>query len=376
MKGVFDMKRNIPIRVAVCLLIGTLLSTSMVSGTFAKYVVQDSSTDTARVAKFGVSLESSGTLFSDTYRKQESGNTPGKNGDSTGYTTLTVVSSSVKGTSTDHDGVNGTDKVVAPGTKNTDGLTFSVTGTPEVAVKVTFDVEGSDVWLGAGTYPDMTLATTYNDTYEATDTFTASDAYYPIKYTLSKQNGVNTDKTPKWETVTNYVGVTLNDIVTYLNTLCSNDGNIYDANTNLATAIGTYKLTWKWDFENTYSANLAVDDRTSKAVTAGTYDPYDTLLGDLSADKVDGTSLVSTVIGKITAAATKEASEQTANATELEKETDKNEDAINAAKKAAEAATAVAGISAPISSTGLEASANNYSTNADFTIKITVTQVD
>jgi hypothetical protein len=289
---------------------------------------------------------------------------------------LTVVSSSVKGANTDHDGVNGTDKVVAPGTKNTTGLTFSVEGTPEVAVKVTFEVEGSDVWLGAGTYPDMTQANTYNNTYEATDTFTAT-AYYPIKYTLSKQNGTNDDETPKWEPVTNYEGVTLNTIVTYLNTLCSDSGNIYDANTNLATAIGTYKLTWEWDYENQYSANLAVDSRKDDNLkTKGTYDPYDTLLGDLAADKVDGTSLVSTVIGKITTAASTVATEKAAEAAELKEADDVDENAVDAATKAAEAATAVAGISAPTSSTGLEASDKNYSTNADFTITIKVEQVD
>ena len=150
------MKKNNSMRAAGGLMIATMLTTSIVSGTYAKYVTSDSAKDSARVAKFGVTVAASGSLFDTSY----------KNGDGT----ITVVSS------TD-------EKVVAPGTKSDEALTFSISGKPEVSVNVAIDVvyekSTSDVFLKAGTYPDMT-------TGDPDDTFTLNADYHPIKYTLSK----------------------------------------------------------------------------------------------------------------------------------------------------------------------------------------------
>ena len=51
------MKKNKMMRLASCLLVLVMLSTSMISGTFAKYVTTGSAEDTARVAKFGVDIK-------------------------------------------------------------------------------------------------------------------------------------------------------------------------------------------------------------------------------------------------------------------------------------------------------------------------------
>lgn len=51
------MKKNRAMRFASVILILTLLSTSVISGTFAQYVTTNSGSDTARVAKFGVTIE-------------------------------------------------------------------------------------------------------------------------------------------------------------------------------------------------------------------------------------------------------------------------------------------------------------------------------
>ena len=253
------MKKNKAMRTAGGLLVATLLSTSAVSGTFAKYVTSESASDTARVAKFGVVITSEGALFADTYKT--TANTPGLSGDSTGAAALSVVSSSVTGATTDHNGIAGTDKVVAPGTKNTDGLTFSVSGTPEVAVRfdvtvkdntgADFDAATKDIYLKTKTgLPDMT-------TGNATDTFDNAADYYPIKYTLTQTKGGTS--TPL------VTAGTLSAVKTALEGLSAASVN---ANTNLATEIGTLKLTWEWDFD---------------ASGAGTYDKQDTLLGDLAA---------------------------------------------------------------------------------------------
>lgn len=57
------MKKNRMLRMASALLILTLLTTSVIGGTFAKYVSEGSVSDTARVAKWGVEIKTSGTLY-------------------------------------------------------------------------------------------------------------------------------------------------------------------------------------------------------------------------------------------------------------------------------------------------------------------------
>ena len=108
------MKKNVMMRLASVLLIAVLISTSAISGTYAKYVTQASGSDTARVAKWGVTAGVTGEAFTKTY-----------NLDTTvdGSFTLAVESSTE-------------DKLVAPGTTGT-FTGVALTGTPEVAVNVT-----------------------------------------------------------------------------------------------------------------------------------------------------------------------------------------------------------------------------------------------
>lgn len=242
------MKKNKSMRAAGGLLIATMLTSSIVSGTYAKYVTSDEAEDTARVAKFGVTVTASGSLFDTTYKAVSGGNTPGgKNAtDSEDGTTLTVESSGA---------INEISNVVAPGTKNDEGLTFAIAGTPEVDVKVNIEVtNSSDIWLGSGTYPDMT-----NNNAKS---FEVENAYYPIVYTL-KQEGKDD------------VTGNLDKIIQALNS-----DTVYQAGDNLADSLGNFTLTWKWNYEN------ATDENIDKA---------DTLLGDLAADE----NIVSNVAEKI-----------------------------------------------------------------------------
>ena len=152
------MKKNRMMRLASILLVCVLLSTSVISGTFAKYVTTDAQQDTARVAKWGVVASISGDLFGATYTKAEDGNKI------TTYSENAGTVSSVKKTV---DGETVADSfVVAPGTKNDQGLTISITGTPEVSTKVHFDAAedakndakdyaNSDINLAPGTYGIM-----------------------------------------------------------------------------------------------------------------------------------------------------------------------------------------------------------------------------
>lgn len=119
------MKKNKMMRLASGLLVAVLLTTCAISGTFAKYTTSGSATDSARVAKFGVTVTATGDMFKKEYAK-----------DDTSFTLAetTVIS---------------TEKVVAPGTSGSLGG-VTITGTPEVAVRVSSTatkVEFGDKWV-------------------------------------------------------------------------------------------------------------------------------------------------------------------------------------------------------------------------------------
>lgn len=113
-------KKNWTLRAAVLMLALVLITSCFVGGTFAKYVTSGSGTDSARVAKFGVTVTANGDVFAKEY------NTDDPN----------VVGTIVKSVVSSDDS-----KLVAPGTKG-DMASMTLTGTPEVAVKVTYDATG------------------------------------------------------------------------------------------------------------------------------------------------------------------------------------------------------------------------------------------
>ena len=238
------MKKNLMMRLASFLLVAVLISTSAISGTYAKYVTTASGSDTARVAKWGVQVAVSGALFSDSYVEVADGNTPGS-------TDLTVKSSN-------------SDKLVAPGTKNTEGITFSITGKPEVSVQIDVQIEDGvarDVYLADGTYLDWTtgISTTAPDADKDTFTLaTPTGSYRPLIYTLVNDKNEELAKG------------TLETIETYLE---DNLSQIYPPNTVLegiaGGTTGDYTLTWEWAFEQSSNVSL--------------YDKADTLLGNLAA---------------------------------------------------------------------------------------------
>ena len=223
------MKKNTMMRVASALLVAVLLTTCAISGTFAKYVTSGSANDSARVAEFGVVISAGGQLFGDTYKAVGEGNS--------------IVAWSNASAGTVNSGVEN-DRVVAPGTLNNDGLTFGVTGAPEVKVAVDFTVTGSDIVLKAATGYNKTTTST-----DTSDTFDLANDYNPVVFTLSQDTGSG-------YAVVSAAGDTLAEIATYLNTLDAQ----YDPNTNLATAIGSFKITWAWDFDDNDDADTLLGD--------------------------------------------------------------------------------------------------------------------
>lgn len=217
------MKKNTMMRIASVLLVVVLLTTSVISGTFAKYVVSDNSFDSARVAAWGVNVVASGdALFNNEYT-----NTP--NG-------LTVKSADDK-------------KVVAPGTSNAEfaatGLTFAITGAPEVAVKITYDFTvNNDIFLRKGVdYKNDTTGGNPDDIYRFDD-----KDYHPVVFTLSDKTGV-------------IATGNLAAIKAKFDEL-TNASEKIEANTALNN---TYVLTWAWEFGD--PANNLKDTTLGNLVT-------------------------------------------------------------------------------------------------------------
>ena len=210
------MKKNRFIKLASGLLVLCLMTTCVIGATLAKYTTATDTQDSARVAKWGVRITAAANSAFDTeYAKQDAGYTG----------TLSVESSS-------------SEKVVAPGTSGS-AAQFSISGTPEVAVRLSFALtEVKEVKLTAGTYTNTDGATV-----------TLADDYMPVVFTLN--NGS-----------TDLATGTLADMATFLSTYTVD----YAPNTDLSTTVPTYTLSWAWAFDVSADADTA-----------------DSILGDLAA---------------------------------------------------------------------------------------------
>lgn len=302
------MKKNKMLRLASVLLVMTLLTTSIIGGTFAKYTSTGKVSDTARVAKWGVEIKTSGSLYSDAYAAYKESDTNTSN-----LPIAWKIDSKAESITVAAATVN--DNIVAPGTKSYgDGLSFGITGTPEVAVKVTTTIKAEDIYLKEGTYGVLVPATVSdahslkkvmsdnntdgvysfkNDTYsKVTDSSSyEKDAkyyiltnkvqldanYFPVEYTL---DGKTTDANAKTAVEV------AKKLAEKINSGSNSDGvsdykanynasQTFDANTDLSSsgpALGNEKLTWEWKFE---SGN---EDGEKKK-----FNLADTFLGDLIA---------------------------------------------------------------------------------------------
>ena len=202
------MKKNKMMRIASVLLVAVILTTCAISGTFAKYVTSGNGADSARVAKFGVTVSGTADTFKETYAKDDS--------------SFILAANSVVST----------EDVVAPGTSGSMAA-FTLTGTPEVAVRVEFagTLELGDKWVDS-----------------------ASAYYCPIEVTVGDTTFKGTDYTSAglFETAVN------DKIATF-----SKD---YEANKDLTTiGADAPEISWAWAFE-------------------GNDDTKDTYLGDQAAE--------------------------------------------------------------------------------------------
>ena len=154
------MKKNKALRLASVLMMACLLTTCVISGTFAKYVTSKEGSDTARVAKWGVTITTTGQ-FVETYATD--------NNDVKGTITNSVVSVAAEDNSVK-------DAVLAPGT-NGSMLSVALAGKPEVAVAVTYDAElDLENWTVDGAYYCPIVIKVGDKTFDGNDTTTYADA--------------------------------------------------------------------------------------------------------------------------------------------------------------------------------------------------------
>lgn len=221
------MKKNKIMRIAAGLLVAVILTTCAISGTFAKYVKSGSGSDTARVAKFGVTVTGNADTFKETYAKDNMGFTLDAN---------TVVS---------------TEDVVAPGTGGSMAA-FTLSGTPEVAVNVAF--------TGA-----LDIDANWKDSND--------DYYCPIEITVGDTGGTSSITFKG----TDYTSAA--DFENAVNAEIANYSKNYAANTNLSTiGADAPAISWAWDFDDsglgtndskdTDLGNAAVPAEISLSVTA------------------------------------------------------------------------------------------------------------
>ena len=192
------MKKNKMMRIASVLLVAVLLTTCAISGTFAKYITEKESIDTARVAKFGVDLVVTvDGAFATEYDADTTAN------DEHGV----AIAKTVVAADDDQD------NLVAPGTKGDLMAKAEIKGTPEVAVNVkqeaTLRLTG---WAVDGTYYCPLVITVDGTT-----------KFYGMDYTSAA------------------------DFIAAVEAALDSDVN-YAPNTDLTE---THSVTWAWAFEGT-----------------------------------------------------------------------------------------------------------------------------
>ena len=224
------MKKNSTMRIAAVLMVLTLMTSCFVGGTFAKYTTAGVSNDSARVAKFGVTVTGFTDMFAKDYKDEATD----------------VVASMTVRSSTAED-------VIAPGTQGT--LTgFDVNGQPEVDVRVSYKVD---------------VFTMENWEVDLNKDETMDGAYCPIVFTISK-NGVTQKYVIGGGTATD-VNSLITEIATAINTYTVD----YQTNELLSGNVDDdLVISWRWYFDEKVVGN-----------PLNTYqnDLGDTSLGDLAA---------------------------------------------------------------------------------------------
>ena len=190
------MKKNVMLKIASVLMVAVLLTTCAISSTFAKYVTISKGSDSARIAKFGITSETIVDGFDTTYVTDDEN-------------VVATIANSVASSDTDN--------LLAPGTTKTVAVDVKVTGTAEVAVNV---------------------KTEFVFSYEG---FT--DEYFPIYFTTATKTYKHISIGGTYDTIAALLADVSAD--------CKIDNN-FAANTPITdddAEVDSEFVTWTWDYE-------------------------------------------------------------------------------------------------------------------------------
>lgn len=228
------MKKNRMMRLASILLVCVLLTTSVISGTFAKYTTSVDAHDTARVATWGFNGVDADIAITDLFK--------------TAYTQGSGDSN-----------VLGYADIIAPGTTNSASFQFKYNGqevAPEVDYNFTVSVKDSTIGANIKSNPNI---------------------QWRLNHTV---NGTTEEGSwGNWDTL-------MGDILSLSGTETSFDGTNYTITKyyeakNLPTAFSanddTYTIEWQWIFEKDADSDSSVDDENEFDTNMGNADTLETV---------------------------------------------------------------------------------------------------
>ena len=213
------MKKNVMMRVASIMLVLVLMSSSVISGTFAKYVTSGESEDNARVARFGVTVSAD---FEKTFTR--------------GYKLADVKSADTEAESSVW-AVSETD-VVAPGTAGS-LANFAVIGKPEVDVRVNYEATLNLHNWKLDMNKDNTLAVEEPEYCPIVITITYNSV--TKTYGMDAAHGTGDACTVTYPTVAEFEAGVAAAIAA-----CTAD---YQANQDLSQVNDDLTISWAWPFE-------------------------------------------------------------------------------------------------------------------------------
>lgn len=222
-----NKKKNISLRIASGMAVAALLSTCAISSTFAKYTTSTTASDTARVAYWGFKNDSTIT-----------------------FNLFNHDDANIKS-------YNGTDKVIAPGSKGSASFSFAYTDyTVSSESDTTNKIEAPEV--------------AYEFTVDATATgdYDSLDANNNFKWTLQK----GTETAKEYKTA----ALLITDIKKLSGATDDSGKKTYAAYTLPDLVSASYTIGWVWDFG-----------------TDGTNDSTDTAMGN--ADNLDNVKISITI---------------------------------------------------------------------------------
>ncbi len=278
-----------------------LITSSFVGSTLAKYTTTANADDTARVAKWGVVVSATGSLYGAKYASDDSKITASEDTDVVSVLGKQYVDNN---------------NVVAPGTKSDEGFHFDINGNPEVDTLTTVQMEHQNIFLAKGNYGVMVeVVDVTEDNFPTTGFYTKNGDNYTLVnawdatvgnwYALHDAAEVTNEK-GYWPVVYTMTGETSHTGDVNDDTLKAIADKIAANFTDNTSSVQDTTNTSKWKFED-IKRNIEQNEDLSDVLKLGDIaitwewafdgvnDGADTILGNLMAERI-GTNFAGDVV--------------------------------------------------------------------------------